>query len=231
LRLRRKVLKLARCYLLARETIMPGPAPKTDKWSARENKRKGHHVLRVSGLVEVTSTNKAPRLKEAHGGSKVLALDLDIATENVPGVDVLVWKPAAFHKRVQAHQYDKVTIRYDGKDIAGCPVVDDDEHHGHLLKITQAANTKHAGKKRPGAPAKKRAAGAKKKAAAAPKKRPAAAAKKSRSAAPKKRKSAAAKRRPAAAKKRVASAKKRASAPARRRAPASAKKRRTGRRR
>jgi hypothetical protein len=206
---------------------MPGPAPNTDKWSARENKQDDDYVLRVTGQVEVTNTNKAPRLTEAAGGgsgSKVLALDLDIGTENTPGMDVLVWKPATFEKDVKADQYDGVAIRWDGKDIARREVVDDDEHSDRLVKVTQVANVKTAVKKPAGAPAaKKKAAGAKKRAAAAAKKR--------RPAAAKKRASAAAKKRPSAKKRVSASAKKRRSAPARRRAPASAKKRRPGRRR
>jgi hypothetical protein len=226
LRLWRKVHKLALCYLLAREMIMPGPAPNTARWSARENKQDDTHVLRVTGQVEVTSTNKAPRLKEAAGGSgpKVFALDLEIGTEDSPGMDVLVWKSAIFQKDVKSDHYDSVVIRWDGKDIARREVVDDDEHSDRLVAVTKVANVKTAAKKRSGAPTAK-------KKSASTKKRPGAAAKKPRPAAAKKRASAAGKKRPAAKKRVSAAAKRGRSAPAKRGASASARKRRLGRRR
>ena len=142
---------------------MAGRPPKTDKWIARENRhgKKGGHRLVVGGLVQVTNTNKDPHLKEAvpQGiNPKILILDLTIAQAGHPGLDVLVWKPAAYSKKVSAGQYDSVDIHWDGKSIATCKVVDDSEHHAHLAAITQAANQTAAYSGKKPAPAKKGAA-------------------------------------------------------------------------
>ena len=223
---------------------MPGPAPKTDKWTARENTHQKIGVmLIVSGLVQVSNTNRRPGLKEAAGGTgKTLVLDLTIETGSGSGLDVLVWKRATHFKTVSAGQYDSVEIRWDGKAIATCRVMDDAEHHGHLVALTAAANKAQAGKAKPRpAPAKPKPRPAPKKPMpAAPKKRPPAAKKrksaaaKTRAPAPKKRAPAAKKRAPVAkkrksvaAKKRVPAAKKRKSVGSRKRAPTSAKKRRS----
>jgi hypothetical protein len=211
---------------------MPGPAPKTDKWTARENKQgKLGIVLIVSGLVEVSNTNKHPVLKEASGGGgygKTLVLDLTIETAG-PGNDVQVWKRATLSKDVSAGHYDNVEIRWDGKAIATAKVTDDDEHHQHLTALTQAANKAHA-KDKPPTPAKPKPSAAPKRPApkrpapkrAAPKK----AAAKKKSSAAKKRKSAAVKKRAPAAKKRAAAVKKRRPASSKKRS-ASVKKRRS----
>ena len=176
---------------------MAGPAPKTDKWVARENtqgeKGKLGIVLIVSGLVEVTSTNKEPVLTEASGGGygKTLVLDLTIRSGGGTDLQVLVWKRANFSKDVSANHYNNVEIRWEGKAIATVKVLDDDEHHQHLGALTQQANKtapppkpSPAPKKRvhpePKKPAAKKPAAAKKRAPAA-KKRAAASAKKRRS--------------------------------------------------
>jgi hypothetical protein len=140
---------------------MPGRAPKTDKWTARENKRKKPDtVLIVSGLVQVTNTNMMPRLTEAAGPGRkaqTLTLNLSIAADSGPGNDVLVWKHASFDKKVTVDQYNDVDIHWDGKSIATCKVLDDDEHHQHLVKLTQAANAQFAKKPKPAARSKPKA--------------------------------------------------------------------------
>ena len=161
---------------------MPGPAPKTDKWTARENRHKpsGLHLL-VSGAVQASNPNVTPRLAEAaRQGSnpKVLVLDLSLDSSGGPDGIGRVWKPVDYHKVVNRDQYAGVDIQWDGKSIASCKVLDDAEHFQHLVALTQAANAKFAKKpstaaKPKGANAAKRSAGkpaAKRKTAASPKK-------------------------------------------------------------
>ena len=152
---------------------MAGPAPKTRNWRARENahKPKGLHII-VSGQVEVNATNTSPELAEAPHVGKTLPLDLTIVADSddplveYKGKPVKVWKGASFHKTVSANQLERVSIRWDGKEIASVPVIDDREHGQHLVALTAAANAKY-GKKPAKPPAKKAAP---KKAAAAKKK-------------------------------------------------------------
>jgi len=152
---------------------MAGPAPKTRNWTARENahKPKGLHII-VHGEVEVSATNTSPELTEAPQVGKTLALDLSIIDDRdeplveFRGKPVKVWKAASFHKVVSANQFERVSIRWDGKEIASTPVIDDREHGQHLTALTAAANAKY-GKKPAKPPAKKPAP---KKAAAAKKK-------------------------------------------------------------
>jgi hypothetical protein len=163
---------------------MAGPAPKTKDWSARENvhKPKGLHLI-VSGLVQVTSTNKEPRLKESsERDPKHLGLALTIEDTGGPGPDVMCWKAAFFHKEVKANQYDSVTIRWDVSAIAQIPVLDDRECAQKAAAMTAALNAKYAKAPNKAAPksAPPKQAAAK---TAAPKKAKKAAAKK---AAPKK---------------------------------------------
>src|SRR5262245_61783582 len=106
------------------------PAPKTDKWTARENTQGKHGiVLIVSGLVEVTSSGKEPVLTEASGGGygKTVVLDLTIRSAGGDDLQVLVWKRATFSKDVSAGHVDNVEIRWEGKTIATVKVLDDDE--------------------------------------------------------------------------------------------------------
>ncbi|MEA2879963.1 MAG: hypothetical protein QOF14_5159 [Hyphomicrobiales bacterium] len=153
---------------------MAGPAPKTRNWIARENahKPKGLHII-VGGEVEVSATNKSPELAEAPNVGKTLPLDLSIVDDKdeplveYKGKPVKVWKAASFHKVVSANQFERVSIRWDGKEIASTPVIDDREQSQHLVAITAAANAKY-GKKPAKAPAKKAAP----KIAAAAKKKP-----------------------------------------------------------
>jgi len=139
---------------------MAGPAPKTRNWIARENahKPKGLHII-VGGEVEVSATNKSPELAEAPHVGKTLPLDLTIVDDsNEPlveyrGKPVKVWKAATFHQVVSANQFERVSIRWNGKEIASTPVIDDREHGQHLAEITAAANEK-AGKRSSAKPKK-----------------------------------------------------------------------------
>lgn len=160
-------------HSIAQGDNMAGPAPKTRNWRARENahKPKGLHII-VSGEVEVNATNTSPELAEAPHVGKTLPLDLTIVADSddplvaYKGKPVKVWKGASFHKTVSANQFERVSIRWDGKEIASIPVLDDREHGQHLAGITASANAKY-GKKPAKPPAKKAAP---KKAAAAKKK-------------------------------------------------------------
>jgi hypothetical protein len=125
-------------------TVKAAKPPKTDRWLALENE---HHpptiCLLVSGLVQVGRTNLEPRLAEATGGhGPALMLDLTIEPGDYPGTDVLVWKPAHFHTDVSANEYNEVQIRWAGKVIGRCMVLDDDEAHARLTLQTEAANAK-----------------------------------------------------------------------------------------
>jgi hypothetical protein len=141
---------------------MAGPAPKTRSWIARENKHKpkGLHII-VGGEVEVSATNKSPELTEAAHVGKTLPLDLSVVDDGdeplveYRGKPVKVWKAASYHKVVSANQFERVSIRWDGKEIASTPVIDDREQSQHLAAITAAANAKYA--KPATAPAKKAA--------------------------------------------------------------------------
>lgn len=118
-------------------------APKTEKWTAREN----HHgklgvFLHVYGLVQVTNTNQQPRLTPSvtpGGPPKTLVLDLSIGTSGV-GNPVVCWKAAHYDHKTKANEYETVDIRWQGKSIATCKVLDDGEHGAHLAVLTAAAN-------------------------------------------------------------------------------------------
>jgi type IV secretory pathway VirB2 component (pilin) len=118
--------------------------PKTDHWSALENEHQGSTImLLVSGLVEVGNTNKEPHLDEvAEGPGRTLILDLTIETADHEGTDIVVWKPANFSKRTEDNEYRDVHIRWDGKVIGRCKVIDDDQAHARLTLQTDAANLK-----------------------------------------------------------------------------------------
>ena len=137
---------------------MPGPAPKTEKWTARENlhdykatdkdKDKADVLyLLVGGTVEVSDADKRPVLKLASGGGpKKLTLDLSIEPCSDPAVNCAVWKAAHFNTIVEADQYNSVDVRWDGKVIASTPVINDIEHSELLHKQANVQN-KAVGKK------------------------------------------------------------------------------------
>jgi hypothetical protein len=150
---------------------MAGRPPKTDHWTARENKHGKRVLLIVSGLVQVTNLNQTPRLKEAvpQGiNPKILILSLTIETSGT-GAAVVVWKRATFTKVVRVGQYDSIDVHWEGKSIATCPVLSDDEHHQYLVKLTQDANAKYQKPKAPPAPVVKAAPAPAAKAKSAPK--------------------------------------------------------------
>jgi hypothetical protein len=150
---------------------MAGPAPKTRMWSARENahKPKGFHLI-TTGLVEVSDADKVPVLTKGSGGAaKVLPLDLAVKACKDPAIKAAVWKHAYLHEDVGAGQYERVSIRWDGKEIANVEVIDDREQSGALAVMTKAANAKHG--KGPAKPKPKPAKKAAKK-ASKPKKAP-----------------------------------------------------------
>ncbi len=169
---------------------MAGPAPNTKLWTARENEHQpsGLHLI-VGGQVEVSNTSKEPRLTEsAERNPKQLGLSLTIVDTGQPGVEVMVWKAARFHKMVNANEYETVAIRWDSSAIARVPVIDDTEHENLLDKQSDLQNKKYAAKAAPkkaaakvktvgqsaGKPAKKAAKTAGKKAAKKPARKPAA---------------------------------------------------------
>jgi len=137
---------------------MARPEPKTDSWTARENKHGKHGIfLIVGGCVHVTSTDQTPYLKEAVPpgiNPRILILNLSIKAYG-PGIDVLVRKPASFRTKVRADQYSSVDIHWDGNSIATAKVLDDGEHHQHLTKLVQAANAAHPHRKAKAAAKKK----------------------------------------------------------------------------
>ncbi len=168
---------------------MAGPAPKTRNWRALENahKPKGRHVL-VFGEVEVSATNKEPVLTEKpERDPKNLGLHLTIK-ESGEGAQMMVWKPAHFHKVVKPNEYDDVIVRWYIDQIANFPIHDDREYAANAATAMKALNERHAGK------GKGKGKGAKPAA-----KKPAAKKAAAKKAAPKKK--AAAKKKPAKAKK------------------------------
>jgi hypothetical protein len=101
-------------------------APRTNKWTAREDKQNEGVVLLVDGLVEIYASQQ-PHLTEPATVARppgTLVIDLTLEDDDSSGNDVLVWKPAHFHKDVQTDQYADVTIRWDGKPIASAQLPD-----------------------------------------------------------------------------------------------------------
>jgi hypothetical protein len=138
---------------------MAGPAPKTEKWTARENEHEpeGLHLL-VNGNVEM-GVEKAPVLTEGMARDPdVLPLDLTLVDSPEGALGVKVWKGAKFHKEVSHDQYHRVEVRWEGTPIANFPVIDDSEREALMEKQAEAQNTV-ASKK---SPAKKVVAKAKK---------------------------------------------------------------------
>ena len=131
---------------------MAGPAPKTEKWTARENqhhhdgKPAGLHLL-VGGTVEVQASDLAPQLTVSRTSvGDLLALDLTIGKCSDPlvehsGKPVAVWKAVSYHTVVTANQINRVQIRWDGKQIAALPVINDAEHGALLDKQAKLQNT------------------------------------------------------------------------------------------
>jgi len=127
---------------------MAGPAPKNRDWHARENahKPKGLHLI-VTGLVEVSDANKIPVLTKGMARDpKILSVELSIKDCKDPAIQVPVWKHAYLHEEVKAGQYNRASIRWDGKEIANVEVIDDREHAAALTAMSEALDAKYAGK-------------------------------------------------------------------------------------
>jgi len=121
---------------------MAGQAPNSKLWTARENAHKpsGLHVL-VGGQVEVSDANKRPVLTEGQAKDpNLLPLELSIVDCADPPVSTAVWKQADFHKVVQANQYNRVQVRWDGAAIADFPVIDDRERSAIMDKQAKVQN-------------------------------------------------------------------------------------------
>ena len=100
----------------------------------------------MHGLVEVKTANLEPRLTEtAERNPRNLGLNLTIEKSG-EGPDVMCWKAARFHKEVKANQYDNVVIRWDVRQIANVPVVDDREYAQQAAAAMTTLNQKYAGK-------------------------------------------------------------------------------------
>jgi hypothetical protein len=136
-------------------------APRTNKWTAREDRQNEGVVLLVDGLVEIYASQE-PRLAEPVTVARppgTLVIDLTLEDNDSSGNDVLVWKPAHFHADVQANQYAEVMIRWDGKPIASAQLPDGGAKKVAKTKVAKKKVAKKAaGKKRV---AKKRATSAK----------------------------------------------------------------------
>jgi hypothetical protein len=91
------------------------------------HKPKGVHII-VSGVVQVSATNKIAVLSEAKGPGNALILDLEVEETSDAGTQVVVWTPATFHREVETDQFNEVQVRWDGKTIAKFPVIDDRQH-------------------------------------------------------------------------------------------------------
>src|SRR5262245_44979600 len=101
-------------------------APETERWTARENKQAKTTRLLVNGLVRVNNTGDRPRLTEAAHSGKSLVLDLTIEPgDRGTGQQVPVWMPAHYHEDCMVDAHEGVDIRFEGKSIATCKVVDD----------------------------------------------------------------------------------------------------------
>ena len=139
--------------------IIADPAPKTRNWRAIENahKPKGLHVL-VFGEVEVSATNKEPVLTEKpERDPKNLGLHLTIK-ESGAGGQMMVWKPAHFHKVVKANEYNDVIVRWYIDQIANFPIYDDREHEAKAAAALKTLNERHAGKGKAAKPTGKKPA-------------------------------------------------------------------------
>ena len=121
---------------------MAGPAPKTEKWTARENlhKPEGLHLL-VNGNVLVQDADKAPVLTKGEDKApKRLSLELSIVDCNDPAIDAEVWKGAKFHEVVTADQYNTVQVTWEGEPIADFPVLDDRQVSALMAKQAKVQN-------------------------------------------------------------------------------------------
>ena len=131
----------------------------TRPWTVRTHAPVSPEATRPASIIPITKQPKTVPITVARP-PKTLVLDLTVESSGDPGSDVPVWKPAHFHKDVQANQFADVSIRWEGKPIASANILDDSEYDQHLTRMTRAANIEHAPARGPRkkAPAKKKAA-------------------------------------------------------------------------
>jgi hypothetical protein len=122
---------------------MADAAPKTEKWTARENlhKPEGLHLI-VSGNVLVADADREPVLTKGQAlDPKLLPLELTIVTCGDPSIAVEVWKGAKYHEVVTADQYNRVQVSWDGQAFADFPVLNDREHATLMTKQAKVQNS------------------------------------------------------------------------------------------
>jgi hypothetical protein len=97
-------------------------APNTKNWKANELPdfigRK--YQIHVSGDVQVTATNRTPKLSyhTPQGiNPRILLLDLRIVKTGAIGGHIVFYKSVQFTKATTGDQYDEVDILYRGKII------------------------------------------------------------------------------------------------------------------
>lgn len=122
-------------------------APNTRNWKANELPdfigRK--YQVHVSGDVQVTATNRTPKLsyRVPQGfNPRILMLNLTIVSSGGFGGQIVFYKSVQFTKATTGDQYDEVDILYRGKSIQRIKV-------GHPKTLaTRAAKKKKARRKK-----------------------------------------------------------------------------------
>ena len=122
-------------------------APNTRNWKANELPdfigRK--YQVHVSGDVQVTATNRTPKLsyRVPQGfNPRILMLNLTIVSSGGFGGQIVFYKSVQFTKATTGDQYDTVDILYRGKSIQRIKV-------GHPKTLaTRAAKKKKARRKK-----------------------------------------------------------------------------------
>jgi hypothetical protein len=122
-------------------------APNTRNWKANElpdfiGRR---YQIHVSGDVQVTATNRTPKLsyRNPQGiNPRILMLNLTIVSSGGFGGQIVFYKSVQYAKTTSGNQYDEVDILYRGKVIQRIKV----GHPKTLAKRT--AKKKKAGRKK-----------------------------------------------------------------------------------
>ena len=122
-------------------------APNTRNWKANElpNFIGRNYNVHVTGDVQVTATNKTPKLsfRVPQGfNPRILLLNLTIVTRGGFGGQIVFYKSVQYMKATSGDQYDEVDILFRGKIIKRIKV----GHPKTLAKRT--AKKKKAGKKK-----------------------------------------------------------------------------------
>lgn len=97
-------------------------APNTRNWKANElpNLAGRNYKIYVSGDVEVTATNRTPKLSDrAPQGfnPRILLLNLKIVSSGGFGGQIVFYKSVQYMKATSGDQYDEVDILFRGKII------------------------------------------------------------------------------------------------------------------